>query len=494
MMSYKLKKHLALFVLLAALLFFADPVSGEVLHQVDFDEEAAEVESFFVMESDEGVNRWSIGIEMDENVEIEEVSSQVGEASYEFEDGQLDLMVKTSFPRKEHDIEVNWVLKDAKQERYPGLDELDMNLFGFEDKETGVRVTHSDILSWHEPLGYRSVLSDGELRFSGEGHLWLRAYISENGKSTENYHYFEDFDMSQAEELVTLVEYMTGSTNPQRRFPVVFLDDESYDEDFSPWSDGTYKTGGLIVLREALSKTDRIRTLLHETVHGFNDRALKWDRTETAYYDEGAAQFVELLASEVLDSPRAEIFGEDVLFEEDGSRYRLPSRSSPEELWNYYKEGEDWIKYWSPRREEFSEVRTFGYVLSELIVRKRVGDRGIESLQEVYSELSDIDRRIDDPEEKAEVIGVFFDLRPCYSENKTEFELCLEEINEQSFDLEYIDLNHTFEDEREEIEIGERRVLEEQDSLDGLTLLLENMFSTIKDFFGGFSVWISRKL
>lgn len=493
-MSPQLKVLSALLVFVSFSVLAAAPSTASVIHRATFEGSAVRINTSFVTESEDPVGGTRITVGQEEDMEVIGVDSQAGEASYSYENGSLVLEVDSTLPRKEHDIQVLWEAEDSIEERFPGLYNVDVGLFGFEDKDTVAVVENEDILSWYEPLRFRSQYFNDSLKFEGEGHLWLQAYISDEGKSTDNYYYFGDRNLSEAENLVPLLEHVTGTTNPHEKMPVVVLEDETYDEEFSEWSKGTYQTGGLITMRESLEGSDRIGTLLHETTHGFNSRALKWDQTETAYYDEGRAKFVELLVSEAHSSPRPEIFGEGVTFEEDGKRYKLSSRSSVDELWDYYQEDRNWITQWSPRKEEFSEVRPFGYALSELIIRKKVDEEGVGSLRDVHRDLSQVDRRVETPEEKAEIMNNFFDFRPCYRENRTEFESCLKDINNQEFDLESMDLNHTFEDTREEIEIGGRRRLEEQDITGRLSLLFENFLLNLERLFEGASIWISKRL
>ncbi len=467
--------------------------SASVVHRVGLEDSGAQVNSSLVIESDEPSGGTRITVGQEEDMEVLSVESEVGEASYSYEDGGLVLEVDSPLPRKEHDIRVRWRSEGAVRERFQYLKKMDVSLFGFEGKETSASITSENVLSWHEPVGFRSEYSGDELKFKGEGHLWIRGYLSDGGQETENYYHSGEKDLSETEELSPLVIYITGRSNPHERIPVVFLDDESYNEEFSAWSEGTHETGGLVVLREELEGPDKIKTLLHETVHAFNSRAMNWDRTGTAYYDEGKAQFVELLASEAMDSPRAEIFGEGVTFEEDGSRYRLPSRSSPGELWSYYEEGEDWIKYWSPRGEESHVAREFGYALSELMIREKVKEEGVESLREMHHELLQVEETVEDPKEKADLMEELIDLKPCYAERRAEFEDCLEEVNDQGFDFDGVDLNQTFEDEREEIEIEERAV-EEVVASEQFGIIVENFLRNVERFLMGVSEWISKRL
>lgn len=493
-MYNQLEKFSAVLVFVSVFVLATAPSTASVVHRVSFEDNGAVVNSSLLIESEEPVGGTRFTVGQEKYMEVVEVNSETGEASYSYENGSLVLGVDTTLPKKEHSLEVVWKPVEGLEESFPGLYMIDMDLFGFKGKETAAVVKNPDILSWYEPVSFRSQYSNGSLKFEGEGNLWLRGYLSDEGKETENYYYFEDYNFSEAEELVPILEHVSGVSNPHKRIPVVVLEDEAYDEEFDGWSKGMYRTGGLVAVRESLEGSNRIAALLHETTHGFNSRALKWDSTDTAYYDEGRAKLVELLVSEALGSPRSEIFGEEVRFEKGNRRYRLSPRSSPEELWSYYQNDRDWISYWSPRKEEFSDVRRFGYALSELILRKKVEEDGLGSLREVQRNLSGVGRRVESPKEKAEIMGNLVDLRPCYTENRTEFESCLEGINSQEFDLGTMDLNHTFEDTREEIDIQERKIIKKPETGGQIDLILENVLLNLQRLIGGVSQWISKRL
>ncbi|MFP4115706.1 MAG: hypothetical protein ACLFTQ_00665 [Candidatus Aenigmatarchaeota archaeon] len=489
----RLKKETLILSFLLTFLFFAASSSAEVVHEVELQGNEALVTSRAFLETENEITHYDIKLELDTGAEVEGVENPSGEVSFELENDTLDLMLESGLPRKEHVFEMNWTVPGVKREQFPELMKVELGLFGFEGEETRAVVKDEEVLSWHEPLHYRSAFSNGSLKFSGESYLNLLAHSSGEGEATENYHYFQGLDVEEAEEFFPLLESVTGTENPHRRFPTVVLNDSIYDERMSFWSDGTYRTGGFIAVRENLTRFRETATLIHEATHGFNERALKWDGTGTDYYDEGLAQFTEFLVYEVVDRPRAEIFGESVDFREEGERRRFSSRSSAEELWNYYQDGEDWIVGWSPRNEQTDEARRFGYALSELIVRKHVEENGVESLRDVYKNLSEVEKRIEDPEEKAEIMERELEtLRPCESDNRTEFERCLEEINDQDFEMEELEFNVTF-DEREEIKVDSDLPSLEAEGyglFEKIVLNLKRLGKTLQESI----TWISRKL
>ncbi|MFB6217061.1 MAG: hypothetical protein ABEJ72_08870, partial [Candidatus Aenigmatarchaeota archaeon] len=86
---------------------------------------------------------------------------------------------------------------------------------------------------------------------------------------------------------------------------------------------------------------------------------------------------------------------------------------------------------------------------SELLIRNYVRENGIKSLRNVSERLRKVNRKVEDPRKKAEIIeDIFGTMRPCYNYRKKAFDRCLEEIHEQRFKLK--DLNIDVASQKEE--------------------------------------------
>jgi hypothetical protein len=167
---------------------------------------------------------------------------------------------------------------------------------------------------------------------------------------------------------------------------------------------------------------------LHESVHGISSQVLNWDKTNITWFDEGVAKYVEYLVNSKLGIVQAEIFGEDTTYYKGLTKYTHPTRGTVGELWDYYQEDKEFMRVWNPDQYEY---RTFGYAFGELVIRDHMMTNGVDSFQRVYDELAEIDEEVDDVNERHNVIldALDSDFRPCYSENREEFDACLRRAN-----------------------------------------------------------------
>lgn len=434
---------MTLFLLLPAV------ASSSVVHKVDMHGDRANVTSLMTLTSDEEVNLWDITVELPEDSHILSLKDSRGEVEYNFRGGDLTFETNSGPPRTEERVRLNYTLENVVSKKFEPLETAEASLFGFEDERTEVLVSSRDIVSYYTPFGFRSEGSDSNIKFQGEGSMFLKFYRSESGNETEHYHYFSNGgEVKNAEKFFPILPYITGIQSPHERFPVVFLNDSAYDSAVNEWSSGRYKTGGLILMRGNLSGGKTVSTLIHETMHGFDEKLLKWDGTDSAYFDEGMAKFSGFLVNQKMDVLQPEIFGGRVHFTEGDKGYYYESRSSPDVLWNYYKNKGERMKSWTPWRDVDPDVREFGYAYSELLVRDYVGRNGLLSLRNLSEKLLNMDKKIKSTDEKAKIfsrlLGTF---RPCFREDRQAFEECLDQINEEDFELKNLEINITGEKE-----------------------------------------------
>ncbi|MFP4046010.1 MAG: hypothetical protein ACLFS3_03040 [Candidatus Aenigmatarchaeota archaeon] len=449
-----------LIAILICLVLVPSLASASFVHRVEVQDDDARVTSVIGLNSPEESGRWQteMSIEMPNRTDMLRVEDGENNLSFDFEDGELFFTTDPTDEDEER-VKITYLVRDIREEQFSDLDLIEMNLPGFQGERTKARVEADDVISWYTPPGFSSQRANGSMLFSGDEAFSLRLYSSDGGRDSENYRYFGDVDLNRTENMFPILSFLTGIESPHEKYALVFLDDERYDRNINDWSSGVYRTGGLIVVRRDLPEVELTSTVLHETMHGFNEEVLKWDRTQTAYYDEGMAKFLEYLVHNKLVKKQAEVFGDRVYLEENGSRYYLEPRSSHDQLWDYYTSDENWIKRWNPYQESSSERRRFGYALSELIIRKHVQENGIDGLREVSQDLLEEDRSVDMWEEKAMILSQHLDLSPCYSHPRSQFEDCLEEINNQNITLDGLDLDVEpirSQDQEEEINITER--------------------------------------
>lgn len=429
-------------IFLLSLLLVPSLVNASFVHEIEIKNRDAHVSSFLTLDSPQGDQKWQteVSIDMPNNTEVLRVEDGENNLSFDFED---DLIFKTDPSRDDKErVKIVYSINDVKEERFPQLYATEINLPGFKNEKSKAKVTANNLISRYTPLKFKSQEINNSLLFEGSGPLSLKLYTSKGGKKTENYRYFGRADLNRTEELFPLLPFLTGIESPHDKYALVLLDEKNYEREINEWSSGVYRTGGLIIVRSNLSQADLTSSILHETMHGFNEEVMKWDETETVYYDEGMAKFVEYLSLEKLNKTQAEIFGDRVYLEKNNRRYYIEPRSSFEELWNYYDSQKNFLRYWNPYKEESSRDRRFGYALSELLIRKRVKDQGIENLREISKKLAERSVPVKRINEKAAILSnLFGGLKPCYSENRSKFEGCISEINEQDIDLKELDLD-----------------------------------------------------
>jgi hypothetical protein len=210
---------------------------------------------------------------------------------------------------------------------------------------------------------------------------------------------------------------------------------EDYSGSVVGWSSGEY-VGGSFRMRDNL-EDNFLPVLAHETVHGLNERELKWDSSSSTWFDEGTAKYVESMLNLHLQGKdrTRKLFGGNTTYTEsrNGDLYRVtsPSAGDPERLWQYYQSDQDFMKNWNP--SDFPDERSFGYAYSELVIRNYVA-RENGSLRKLYGKVRPRNE-ISSNEEKWNHISQEIDLTPCKYESRSRFDKCLEEINQYDYSV-----------------------------------------------------------
>jgi len=413
------------------------PVSGEVFHEIQSDEDSAQVNTTIRMscQDDEGQcpgNRWRLSWSLPEDAEIISIRDSLGEIEdYQKIGDQISITSNSGDRRRTETIEIAMDIQRPAEEIHKGLYKREFSLSGFRGERTSGYLQNEDIISGWTGHGFQPVFKDDNMTFRGQGSSRFRINFGE-GNETEYYEFFggNPDNTSLAYEISV---GMTGLVQDFDRFPVALMRSDRYEDSVVGWSSGEY-VGGSFRMRKNLGD-DFLPVLAHETVHGLNDRKLKWDQTSSTWFDEGSSKYVESMVELKLDGrDRARnLFGEDVSYTErrNGTRYRitLPSKGDREALWSYYERDGDFMKYWNPGG--YPDSRSFGYAYSELVIKNYVARQG-GSLDELYDEI-DPDRKINSSEEKWEYYSQKLDLTPCKYDERERFEDCLDEINNYEY-------------------------------------------------------------
>lgn len=384
----------------------------------------------------EKVNYWTTGFSLPPNSQVLGLSDSKGEITNYTVSGEKIFLETNKGGLKEKEV-VSLLFRAIKivNKEYDPLKKLNLSLAAFgdvrkdvPDEKTFVTVrSEENIISFLVSFGFISQQKEKEVMFAGEGPVGFTVFFGE-GRGYKHYVLFgQEGNVTVADEAYGIIAAVNGFIPVFERFPVVALEDKEYDEKITDWSAGEFR-GGVIILRiSTFGKDSFPATVLHETTHGFNERALRWQKTEVTWFDEGVAKYVEFLINKKSGVRQAEIFGSPVQWRQGLKIFTLPSRSTPDELWDYYQEG-NFMETWNPHNPQ---TREFGYAFSELVIRDFIKREGPDALHEVFQGLLKIRKEAETAEAYNSVIlGILdSDFRPCYADSREAFDSCLEEIN-----------------------------------------------------------------
>ncbi|WEL23262.1 hypothetical protein HBNXNv_0407 [Candidatus Nanohalovita haloferacivicina] len=433
-------------------------------------------------ESNCPVNRWTLTWQVPETAEIVSIEDSVGEIEdYSINGRNLQITTNTGPKRMNETIRIVMNISKDSEEIYNGLYKREISLPGFEGDESRGVLKVDNLISGWKSYGFDTSYANNTMKFRGEGPASLRVKFGE-GEKTQYYEFFGDYtgNTSQAYEI------SIGTIGVEQEFdgfPVASMPDEVYDTRANSWSAGEY-IGGSMMIRSDLGD-NYVPILAHETVHGLNDRELNWDRTSSAYFDEGTSEYVEAQVRKKLSAensdvrPPGEIFGEDIRWDPDprDNTYSLvPSRGDRDELWNYYRNDREFMKEWSSR---MAEHRSFGYAYSELVIRNYVAEGG--RLSDVYRGLK-VSNKVTDPDVKWGVFSSQMDMTPCKYESRERFDSCLDRINE--YDYPVYSAKPTRQKENltvERLEIPENRFRGETGMVDSLKYDIQGLVDYFRE-------------
>lgn len=438
--------------------------------------------------------RWSLSWNLPENSEVQTVKDQYGEVEeYQRVGNVLEVETNTGYRANNQTVEINYQVFDHREDMLEGLERRELNLPGYSDSKTSGIIDSENLISGTSSHDSKIMFEHEQISFETTGPISLRLN-SGDGREIEGFSYFGDYEASKNISRLAMGSAV-GVTHRKpvyNSLPVVVVEPRVYDYEVGGWSAGQYESG-IVTLRGDLD--ERFASILtHETVHAINHEVLEWDNTGTAYIDEGLAEYAEFLVDKRLyregkvDRAPAEIFGESIEYTErqggDIVRYTVPSNGDKEDLWDYYQQDEEFVKYWHPNQEE---NREFGYAYSQLIIRNHIKEGG--SLDSLYEDLESINEVIESEERKTEKLEEFMDLEPCKTQNRDQFESCLEGINDYEFDIVFaeniddVSQNESLEVDSIELEERERsKGAFEDERLFNLLIATQEIISRVEVF------------
>lgn len=420
------------------ILFLLPLASSQVYYDVELDEESVDINTSIVSEC--STNCPGLQWRTPEEAEIIKVKDDRGDIDYTKQNNVIEIPGEVT-TRNNRTIRIEAVVETPAEEIYNGLYTRSLSLPSFEDKQTQGLLKNDNIISGTVRPDFETSFKQEKVEFDGKGPGNAEINFGE-GNTTEYYKIFGE----DIEEIDTAFRVAIGTTEIEseyKYFAVALMPEHKYEANFDSWSAGTYSSG-VIALRENL-EDQLLPVTAHETVHALNHHKLEWDETDSAYFDEGVAEYSEFLMTKKLYSKEerttgpGELFGDEKRYDdpEDQRRYyKVPPRGDREDLWEYYRNDKEFMKEWSPNKGD----RDLGYPYSQLIVRYYVKNNG--SLAELYESMPS--ESIDSYEEKWDFFSKHMEMEPCNYDERERFESCLEQIN--SFEYEVNTADHDFQE------------------------------------------------
>ncbi len=430
------------------LLFLFSSVFAEVSYNIILREESADVNVVFNLRSDSAVDIWHVTWMLPDGAVIDRVGDEGIIDKYNISGSILEFNTKPDDDSFNEDISINLKLygADIFDDKYAPLRLVSLSLPSFYETTTVNVRSDRRILGGSQSLNFTPAYGDFNYSCRGSGPVTVFLSTSKEGVYYNNLVSFSDYNFTLADQLYPLIVNVTGINVTFPYFSVMVLPDEEYEARANDWSAGIYEGNGVIMLRNSTMESDNnISILLHELSHGFTGEALAWDETSISWFNEGVAKYIEYLANYLLGIKQAELFGNNLTYSDDNFIYTIPARGRADDLWNYYFDGLDYLKYWNPDNES---VRDFGYSFAELIVRDLIKNNGLAFINKIYENLLKIDYHVNNSIVRNNLILSIlnYTLKPCYFDYRDAFNTCISEINNYPvpFKLsDYVDVSYS---------------------------------------------------
>jgi hypothetical protein len=409
---------------LAYLLLISQAVSAEVIHSIYVKNDTILINSILILRSENPIDYWNLSISLPPKSTLLNATDELGKVDYSLKGNLVE--IKTNAKKSKVRI-LNISYEFYGMDKSQGLTYAQLNLFGFVNDTTYAQIYPKIPYVFAPNADTEYLNNETKAKTLGPMNVIL-AY----GGNKESEHYFtnSDINLSEVEKIYPVIEGVTGLKVPVK-FGVSVLPEKEYLEDYKDWSAGTFN--GLIFAKESKNDNEVTATIIHETVHGFNQFALGWDMTNISWFDEGTASYITSIANRILGEHQPELFGGNKVWSDKTMVYSLRPKKTPEDLWEYYANNQEFMNYWSPQSDY---DREFGYAYSELFIRDYVKING-SALQKVYQNLLLINQTVydKDKENKLFLDALGKNFTPCYSTSIAEIKNCTNTLNKMSFQI-----------------------------------------------------------
>lgn len=416
--------------------------TSQVFYEIEANNDYVEANATIQLECDPDtdncpVNNWNLAWNIPENAEVIDVKGTRGEVdSYDQRSREVSIATRNREATVNETILLRYRIDESPESVGNDFYRRNIPLSGFSNEVNSGNISVEGLLSGGISGSKEYSIEENGLVFNTEGsvNMILNTKKGDHNYTETDYFVFNNLETNNSDLAYEAPLGMLEKQPNANKLPVAVLDTEDYFREFGGSSQGRYSSG-MIKLRDDLGDSE-LPVLAHEVVHAINSDVLSWDRTETVYIDEGMAMYVEYLVNrKISDEPVGEIFGEEITYQEDrdGQLYRItvPPRGDKEQLWQYYEEDREDMKYW---KNEDNQIREFGYRYSQLMIMNYIAkDEG--QLSELVTYLDNVDEEVQSPEEKWRILDNKIDTEPCNYEARERFEECINDINEYEYSI-----------------------------------------------------------
>lgn len=434
--------------------------TATVSYDIDIGPETTRTNVSFQLYANDSVNSWKAQWSVPADAEIVEAHDSLGPIE-DIERSGSRVSFETNSGDRRHSEVVTLVYEyPTDVTSYRDIVKIaSLQLSGFPDRYpqydeevTQVEVTTpSPIIGTAETFGFEHSREGQQARFQGEGPVNVKVSYGTSDDPYEHFLLVGDANLTRADEAYPLLARITGYRPSFRTMAVVVLPDAEYDQREQSWSSGTYHRGGVITVRNStVSKDTFTGTVMHEAMHGFNQRQLAWSGDAAAVLDEGTAQYAEWLTNTRNNARISEIFGQERTWtgpcsedSEQRCRFSLAPRLTPDHLISYYEQGQNLMAGWKPAdggsvmlAGNQTSLRTFGYAYAELLVRNHARRNGPDSIRDIYRDARQYNTTVDGPQDYwTRMQELFGNAEPCRFRDDEEVRTCLDNVNSMEAEL-----------------------------------------------------------
>ncbi len=430
-----------LLVPLVFVLLLGTASAGQFNYSIELQESNALFTTIITLESKSPVNSFSLsGFFLPQNSEVISVKDTIGKIkNFSIEGNTISIKTNSGKARLKESIELKYLVKGFRKEEFSPLYFAEASLPAEKNSELEIEVKGVRVLSFETSPGFRGQVKDGVLKIAGSGPIGFWFFYSDRGKDYNHYILFnkssysdkelEERGLNEAEKLYGIIPQVIGVNLPFPKVPMLVLDEKEYSEKINSYSEGVYRTGGVIVISEREFEKNAAAVILHETTHAFNAQVMQWNESGAAWFDEGMAKFIEEYVRKLRGERKANLFNGKVSWVEGSYRYTIEPRGNLNDLVKYLEDRMDFMKEWDTGNES---TREFGYAFSELYIREFVREKGIPELQKKYREMLKIKKGIKGRAEfSAKMTSLLGkELYPCDKQTELEIKECVDRLNE----------------------------------------------------------------